>query len=291
MSITRLFEQEKAGFTVYSPDCTQSRLWGNLDHAIHQATGFQPIYRQWIQHDYNSIMHFYTAGNQPPPPYLSPEEGARKYDNIPPQDLKYGHLVGKLFLSGPSLLTIWHGNRTIETLLILKGKTHPSEASSDSIRGRFWCDNGVCNLLHVSDDYPEAQRELRVLNLWESLDAADGAPLPLITPIPAPNTYIAHSGISVACDVVNRLLISCQAMPLMFSLPLSGNAKETNRILTDIMHHTAHQFPDTLAAKFIVAYLGGDVISVSEMFKQIPVTLWEKFIIQCGTITRDKWKG
>lgn len=290
MSIKQLFEGQQAGFTVYSPDCTQSRLWGNIDHAIHESTGFYPIYRRWIQHDYNTIMRFYAAAGDPLPPYIDPEEGARKYDNVPVQDLRYGHLVGKLFLSGPSLLTVWRGNHAVESLLALKGKTHPPQASSDSIRGRFWCDNGVCNLLHVSDDYAEAQRELGVLNLWDALGEHDGTQLSLIAPIPTPTGYIAHSGISVACDVVRRLLIPVDTPPLNIVLPPSGNAKETNRVLTDLLQHTAHQFPDTLAAQFIGAYLEGDVIGVSAMFKDIPVTTWEKFILQCGAITREKWQ-
>lgn len=292
MSIKRLFEGEQAGFTVYSPDCTQSRLWGNLDHEIQQSTGFQPIYRQWIRHDYNSLMRFYTPASDPEPPYLDPEEGARKYENVPPEILKYGHLVGKLFLSGPSLLTIWGGQNAVSTLLTLKGKTHPSEAAPTSIRGRFWCDNGVCNLLHVSDDYSEAQRELKVVGVWDSLEAIEAETLPLIPPSPLPTSYVPHSGISVVCDVALRLLMTIgqQKLPVVH-LPTSGDSTETNRVLTAFLQTIAQQFPEVLIGRFIYAYLAGDVIAVSEMFKQLPVTAWEQFIIQCGVITRYKWDG
>lgn len=288
MSIHDLLEQGRAGFTVYSPDCAQSRLWGNLDHTIHETTGFQPIYRLWFQHDYNTIMRFYAAPDDPVPPYLDPDEGARKYESVPVQDLKYGHLVGKLFLSGPSLLTLWRGESpVIPTLLALKGRTHPAQAASNSIRGRFWCDNGVCNLLHVSDDYAEARRELSVLNLWERLGETDGAILPLFDPI-SPTDYVAHSGIVVAADVVKRLLLA-QSHRVSFQLPPSGEAKETNRVFSEALQTIADDVTNTLASRFITAYLSGDVIGLTEMFKQLPLTAWEKFVLQCGAITRHTW--
>ena len=58
-----------------------------------------------------------------------------------------------------------------QTLLNVKGKTQPAEADEESIRGGFWCDNGVCNLAHTSDDAAEAERELAALQLEQWLDA------------------------------------------------------------------------------------------------------------------------
>ncbi len=290
VSIKSLFENEQAGFTVYSPDCTQSRLWGNLDHAIHDSTGFEPVYRQWIYHDYNSLIRFYTAGDQSEPAYQDPQEAARRYDNVAAEDLRYGHLVGMLLLSGPSLLTVWRGDKAIPTLLELKGKTHPPEASPKSIRGRFWCDNGVCNLLHVSDNYAEAKRELGVVKVWDSLGEIDPNPMSLIDPIPAPTRYVAHSGISVACDVINRMLMGIpSARGLNIQLPPSGDSKETNTMLTAVLQEAAQQLPDSTVAEFSRAYLAEDVITVTNMLKHMPVTKWEHFIIQCGAITRGKW--
>ncbi len=281
--LQELFEKGQAGFTVYSPDCTQSRLWGNLDHAIHDATGFQAVYRQWINHDVNTISRFYNSDNEPVIEQ-DPEEYERKFEQIPVADLKYGHLVMKLFLSGPCLLTIWQGeNAVIPTLLNLKGRTQPAQASPESIRGRFWCDNGVCNLLHVSDDLAEAERELKSIHL--SLDF-EGTPLPLFEPIPAPTSYVAHSGIAVVCDVVNRLLAG-ERETIVIQLPPSGNAKETNQILTQILREAAQRSPKV--APMIDAFLRGDVVAITEVMKKMPVTKWEHFIIQCGTITRDQW--
>jgi nucleoside diphosphate kinase len=288
-SIKQLFENQQAGFSVYSPDCTQSRLWGNLDHAIHKTTGFQVVYRQWINHDVNSIGRFYSGADEEPPPEQDPDTAAKRYDSIPPEELKYGHLVVKLFLSGPSLLTIWRGEKVIETLLTLKGATHPSEALSGSIRGRFWCDNGVCNLVHTSDNVAEAERELRAIHLLHVLDE-EAVEAPLIDPIVTPPSYIAHSGMVVVCEVVNRTLMSTRDVkPVTVQLPPSGDAKETNRVLTEVLQQTAQRLPENPLAHFINAYLAGDLVTVTGMLRQMPTTRWEDFIVQCGVITRYKW--
>lgn len=282
-SLKQLFEKQQVGFTVYSPDCTQSRLWGNLDHAIHDATGFRVVERHWINHDVNSIARFYSG--EEPPPEQDPVEGAKKYDSIPVEDVKYGHLVVKLFLSGPALLTFWQGDNVVETLLALKGATHPPEAGAETIRGRFWCDNGVCNLIHASDDYAEAERELKSVNLLHLLDR-EAVSLPLIEPIAAPEHYVAHSGISVVCDLVYRMTLD-RVEKKAAKLPPSGDAKETNRALTAYLREANATFPNL--ALFIDAYLKGDLVTVTGMLKEMPVTRWEQFVVQCGAITRYKW--
>jgi nucleoside diphosphate kinase len=206
MAVLRdLFQDQQAGLTVYSPDCAQSRLWGNLDHAIHAATGLQIVRRHWINHDINSSLRFYAGPEDEPPAAQDPAEAIRKYDSIPAETLQYGHLVMKLLIMGPSLVTIWRGEQAIPTLLRVKGTTQPAEAAAGSIRGGFWCDNGVCNLVHTSDDPAEAERELAALQLdhWLDEDAGHAA---LIDPIPAPQAYVAHSGIAIVCDVVIRRL-------------------------------------------------------------------------------------
>lgn len=284
--LRELFQNQEAGLTVYLPDCAQSRLWGNLDHTIHEATGFQIVRRQWINHDINSILRFYRGPDDETPVEQDPVEGARKYDNIPADTLGYGHLMVKLLLMGPSLVTIWRGENAIPTLLRVKGKTQPAQAAAGSIRGSFWCDNGVCNLVHSSDDNAEAERELTVLKLDHWLDE-DAGQASLIDPIPAPTAYVAHSGISIVCEVVNRVLIADQVLPMLIHLPASGSAKETNQQLTMHLRETAAHHSGI--APFIDAFLAGDLIAVTGMLKSLPVTRWEQFVIQCGAVNRDRW--
>lgn len=292
-TLSALFEKRQIGFTVYSPDCAPSRMWGNLDHAIHQATGFQAVSRRWINHDINSISRFYRGDdpNEPEPPEQDSEEAARKYETVPVENLQYGHLVARLFLGGPSLLTLWHGENAIETLLALKGATHPPLAAPESIRGRFWCDNGVCNLMHVSDNEAEAERELKAVRLWPLLDD-ELAALPLLDARSTPTHYVAHSGIVVLCDLVNRLLLTIpKAEKLAVALPPSGDAKETNAKLTALLQSTAQRTDALEITQLINAYLAGDVVTVTGMLKTMPVTKWEHFSIQCGAITRYKWNS
>lgn len=287
-SLRTLFQNQQAGLTVYSPDCAQSRLWGNLDHAIHETTGFQIVRRQWINHDINSILRFYRAPDEEPPADQDPVEAIRKYDSIPADKLQYGHLMVKLLMLGPSLVTIWRGESVIPRLLNLKGKTQPAEAAEGSIRGGFWCDNGICNLMHTSDDTAEALRELAALKLDHWLDDETGQ-APLMAPIPAPSDYVAHSGIAIVCDVMYRILIAENAEAASIHLPVSGNAKETNQQLTFHLRETATRHPQT--TPFINAFLTGDLIAVTEMLASLPVTRWEHFVIQCGTVNRDRWKN
>jgi nucleoside diphosphate kinase len=283
-----LFQNQQAGLTVYSPDCAQSRLWGNLDHAIHAATGFQVVRRHWINHDINSSLRFYRGPNDEPAAEQDPAEAIRRYDSIPAETLQYGHLMVKLLIMGPALVTIWRGDNAIPTLLRLKGTTQPAEAAAGSIRGGFWCDNGVCNLVHSSDDTAEAERELAALNLDHWLDA-DAGQAPLIDPIPAPQTYVAHSAIAIVCDVVNRVLVAGNAAHMDIHLPPSGSAQETNQQLTRHLRETAARHAAT--APFIDAFLAGDLIAVTAMLKSLPVTRWEHFAIQCGAVNRDRWNA
>src|SRR5690606_15045228 len=104
---------------------------------------------------------------------------------------------------------------------------HPPDAGPQTIRGRFWCDNAVANLLHTSDDYSEAERELHAVNLGALL-AREFTPLPLSATRPLSTNYVAHCGISVVCDLVNRLLNNLPGVEaLVAKLPPSGDARET----------------------------------------------------------------
>src|SRR5690606_2783264 len=156
MTIQGLISQNSASLTIYSPDALQSGLLGHLDHTIHEQTGLVPIFRQWIYHDVASITRFY-GGEVTEETH---NKTIRDYDNIPLENVQYGHLVVKLFITGASLLTIWQGDNAIENLLAVKGKTHPAESPPDTVRGGLWCDNSVCNLLHCSDNQDEVLREI-----------------------------------------------------------------------------------------------------------------------------------
>ena len=284
--LKELFADQQAGLTVYSPDCTQSRLWGHLDHAIHKVTGFHIARRQWIYHDINSILRFYHEPGKDLPAKQDPIEALERYNRIPAERLQYGHLVVMLLMQGPSLLTIWRGDNAIPRLLEVKGETQPALANAGSIRGSFWCDNGVCNLIHSSDNTAEAERELSALNFDRWLDE-EICRLPLIDPIPNPQNYVAHSGIFTVCDVVQRVLSVQLNSSMSIRPPPSGDAKETHHLLKEHLSELAINYP--FVSLFIEQFLRGDLIAVTEMLQSLPATRWEKFVIQCATVNRELW--
>lgn len=282
-TLRHLLDQQQIGLTIYSPDCTYSRLWGHLDHAIQQAAGLEIVHRQWLRHDVRSVLRFYAGPDEDISE--TSEEAAQKYQDVPLEKLQYGHLMMQLLLSGPLLLTIWQGPDAIKTLLALKGATHPVQAAPGTIRGGFWCDNAVANLTHSSDDEAECMRELAAVNLSHLWDERPAAYPPME---PVPNVRVMHSGILLLWEALQRVLpVHLPHVPL----PASGDAKETHNLFAGLLQETASKLPESEAARLINAYLAGDVITVSRMLDTLPVTQWEYFIIQCGAITYDKWKG
>ena len=261
---------------------------------IHAKSGFKPIYRAWFKHDYFSVVRFYTSDDdgtlEETLAKQDPATAATKYDNIPVEELQYGHLVVKLFLSRWCLLTIWQGENAIETLLKIKGATQPALADIGTIRGSFWCDNGVCNLTHSSDSVDEAKRELKALDKLSILDDGIGKPLPLMQPRDAPGHYIAHSGIAIMCDVVRRMMhTESDDVADNYELPAPGDAKESNQVLTAWLQNAGQNLSSDRLSQFVAAYLAGDIVRVTETMATIPLTVWEQFVVQCGAINRNEW--
>lgn len=285
MTGQQLISQNSASLTVYSPDATQSQLWGHLDHMIHEQTGLVPIFRQWIYHDVASITRFYGGEVT--------EETHKKthqdYDNIPAKDIQYGHLVVKLFITGASLLTIWQGDNAIENLLAVKGKTHPAESPPNTVRGALWCDNSVCNLLHCSDNQDEVLREIEALQLNDLL----GNSLTQQSLIPKrtlSSNYIAHSSIVIALHAINRWLFTQpNSRAIDIHLSKSGDAKETIQSLSVLLNKTASSHPNTIISDFADAYLNADLVAITPLLCHLPFTPWERFVMQCGTLTRKQW--
>jgi nucleoside diphosphate kinase len=289
--LKQLLTQDAVGLTVYSPDCIQSRLWGNLDKRIAEATGLQVGFRTWIYHDVNSVERFYRADDEDTPANPqsteSPIERARKLEDVPAEKLQSGHLVVRLLISGPSLLTIWHGDNALQKLLAIKGRTHPAQAEAHTIRGSFWCDNAVCNLIHSSDSAAELERELKAVGLGELLDSAPQ--MGRLAQV-RPQAYPTHSGIVSVCDIVNRVLEITSDIPLLeYELRQSGFARETMLHLTSLLQTATAKLSGHVVAGLIEAYLRGDIVAVTAAMKQLPVTKWEHFVIQCSTLSRDRW--
>lgn len=289
-TIRQLLAGDCAGLTVYTPDCAPDRLWGALERTIRVETGLDVVLRTWIHHDVLSLRCFYGSG----PGGIFPEgdlnEARHRYENVPPGELRPWHLLAELYAHGPALLTIWRGQGATRALAKIKGATHPADADPLSIRGRFHCDNGICNLIHASDDTAEVERELTVLELQQVLDQPAHAldPLSVTTSVAMP----AHSGIATLCAVVERLLwTETGTTSLGCALPDGGGARETMRVCSGALIRVANEHPQPFVAGFIEAFLSGDVVAVTAASRIAPTTRWERFVLQCGAMSRAKWNA
>ena len=129
-----------ATLSVFSPDAARSGLVRALIKFVEEATGAVPVHSFTVQHTAGSIEQSYVhsvTGNLP-----------------------YWYLVARLFQFGASVGVIWVGSGVQRMLSDLKGASHPAEAATNTIRSMYWCDNAICNLIHVSDGAAEVEREL-----------------------------------------------------------------------------------------------------------------------------------
>lgn len=272
-TLEHLLERRRATLTVYSPDAFRSRLPGHLEEHISRQTGLRPADRFWITHDPASVESFYLN---------SIANNAGRWN-----------LVVELFTSGPSLLTVWVGDGAGQSLSALKGRSHPAEAASGTIRSLFWCDNPVCNLIHVSDDPEEARRELTSLGLQRILGRPQTPRARLLSRSDEPRNHVAHSGIVAFCSAINRILeTQHDSPPLPFDLPASGDARETERRLAAALDEISGASSDDTLCRLRDDYLGGQAEALLGTLRRVlPLTKWEEFVIRCGVLTRDKWKG
>lgn len=147
------------GLTVYGPEVAKSGLTDDLDFFIQGKTSLTIKERFFAIHSRASIEEFYSI------------TGSTVGKHWP--------IVLDLFDARPACVTIWEGPRALPLLIATKGKTQPAEAALGTVRSRFWCDNPVANLIHVSDDDAVMAEELKILSRasvgseeagWRNLD-------------------------------------------------------------------------------------------------------------------------
>lgn len=265
----------KIGLTVYSPDTYNSNLAKQIDCFIINKIKLTPEYREVIMHDENSIKRFYE-------PIVS---------NNPNLEL-----VVQLFTSGPSLLTIWSGDNAISKLISIKGKSHPKLAEDNTIRGNFWCDNKVCNLVHTSDSNNEMYREL------ESIQKKSILELPFLNNDMnfnrvesdynfhnSNNSMISHNGMFIFAYCIARLLKKISGVNLNIpKLPENGNSKATYEVLVN--YFTLIKDYDIENVSIIInKFLLGDTSCIKLLADSIELTTWEEFIIKCSINSMNIW--
>lgn len=151
------------GLTVYGPEVARSGLTSKLDQFITREGRLEPGKRFFAVHSRSSIEAFYSLTGS--------------------THAKHWPLVLDLFDMRPVCATLWIGDEALSYLQNLKGKAQPAQSAKGTIRSRFYCDNPVTNLVHVSDSESMMREELRILRAhstgtgeasWKALNSFRG---------------------------------------------------------------------------------------------------------------------
>ena len=249
--------------TVYSPEVFVSGLLPGLDSFLAEATGLKAGRRFLAQHDAASIQAFY------------PKPGATAGGHWP--------LIADLYEGRLVCVTEWQGEAALSKLQAVKGATQPALADPDSVRGRFWCDNPVCNLLHVSDDPERMAAELRILDERRvgSLDLS------------ATRQAVARPRHSALLELTR---LSGRLFPAKadggwhgLAAPIAGDARAAAKAAIGRLLEMAAQLPSRPGA-MIGSFLAGDPAFLSEASRHLGrLTAWEAMVLECGLHSTPLW--
>lgn len=243
--------------TVYSPDAVLSGLVGPLDRFIAEATGLVPAGRGTVVHDARSIEAFYG---------LSGGTGGRHWP-----------LVADLFDGRAACVTEWRGADPLARLQRIKGATQPARAEAGTVRSRFWCDNPVCNLIHVSDTYPMMAEEAEILRSRQ-MAAAFAAPEGW------PDPGVRHSGLLTFARLAARHWPE-HGPP---DLPADGDARETGRRLVTWLARLAARQPP--ARDLVDAFLAGQEPMLPRLRRAFGrIGAWEALLMECAQHSNPLW--
>ena len=257
----RIVPSPDRALTVYSPDAVLSGLVGALDRFIAGATGLVPAGCGTVVHDARSIEAFYG---------LSGGTGGRHWP-----------LVVDLFDGRASCVTEWRGADPLARLQRIKGATQPARAEAGTVRSRFWCDNPVCNLIHVSDSYPMMAEESEILRSRQTA-AAFAMPEEGRPEEGAPG--IRHSGLLAFARLAARRWPG-QGLP---DLPADGSAQETGRRLVAWLLALAGREP--AARDLVDGFLAGQepmLPRIRQAFGRIGA--WEALQLECAQHSNPLW--
>jgi nucleoside diphosphate kinase len=263
----------KATLVVFTPDALESQLIGSLERWIGDRTDCVPVARQRVSYTHEALRRFYSA------------IAAR----LPEDEWR---LLSTFFLSGPCLATLWFGEDAAHAIPNIKGQTHPARCSASTLRGRFWCDNEMANLVHVSDDPHEVARELAVLRSLEP--DLFGGPLSTqaLTPFADPGRPSPrHSGILTLCSVVASLLSTRGSAFPRLDIPDNEEARQTMARAEAWLGQARTSIPLPVAGA-VDSYLNGTADSARFLHAlkgAVPLDPWQELILGCGLLSRPVW--
>jgi len=245
---------------VQAPDALASGLCRMLDRHVAAATGLVLQAAVVRVHDAASVRTFYAIS-----------DGAAG-----------GHwpLVEALYAGRPVRITWWAGDQALRRLQLVKGRTQPAESAPDTIRGRFWCDTPVANLIHVSDSEEAMAREGRILA------ALPAGRLPDRPELRRPWGRARHSALPT---LVRLLAPECGFDPhRLLALPRSGDAVETARRSVRALRRLAASAP--AAARLVEAYLDGKAGPLEDFIARRSVGPWDALMLRAGLHAAGAWR-
>jgi nucleoside diphosphate kinase len=245
---------------IQAPDALASGLCRMLDRHIAERTGLVLQSAVVRMHDAGSIRAFYSVS------------GGTAGAHWP--------LVEALYDGRPVRIAWWAGDRALMLLQGIKGRTQPAESGPDTIRGRFWCDNPVANLIHVSDSEETMAREGRILA------ALPAGRLPSQAAPRRAWDWTRHS----ALPTLVRLLASDLGFDphRLLALPRSGDAAETARRSVRALRRLAASAP--AAARLVEAYLDGEGGPLEEFIDHRRTRPWDALILRAGLHAAAVWR-
>lgn len=245
---------------VQAPDALASGLCRMLDRGIAEHTGLTLQAAVVRVHDTDSIRAFYAVSGGTAGPHWP--------------------LVEALYAGRPVRITWWAGDEALGRLQRAKGRTQPAESAPDTIRGRFWCDTPVANLIHVSDSEEAMAREGRIVA------ALPAGRLPGRPALRRPWGWARHSALPT---LVRLLAPDCGLDPhRLLILPRSGDAAETARRSLRALRRLAASAPT--AARLIEAYFDGDGRPLEDFIERRTVGPWDALILRAGLHAAAAWR-
>ena len=113
LRIDQALAADALSLVVFLPDAVGSRLIGPVELWLRERTACAPIARSWLTH--------------------TDEELRRFYPDVPQ---RFWPLVSRAFCWGPSLVTLWLGERAAQLIPASKGVTEPGRCSAASVHLR-----------------------------------------------------------------------------------------------------------------------------------------------------------
>jgi hypothetical protein len=153
-------------------------------------------------------------------------------------------------------------------LVTLKGATHPADAAEGTIRRSFWCDNGICNLVHMSDNPAVTAAQLRIAR-FDVLASPDNFDFQ--------QERINHSGIVMLLRVLQRFR------------DRDAPSGDEPRMFHDVRNALPELITSRDAAQLVSAYFDGQWKALPEILPPFGTSAWETFILQCGAASVRRW--